>query len=396
MKNIFLLITGLAISILSGAQKIQTGNEFTISQPVKHDIYLTGGTVTVNAPIYGDLVICAGTVTLNDTVTGDITLAGGKVIINGYVQGDVRGIGGDLYLNGTIMEDLAISAGKITSGDSAHINGDAFLFAGTAVIRGIIQGNLSCRAGDMKFYGKAMQNLDCRCSTMLIDGTIKGKSTLAAQEISIGNQAAFYQDVSYWQKNNSLNFKNSVKEGKVSYDPSLEIATGKWQYVGFVSALFMIWYFAAAFVFIILIQYFFKNIMKRAADEAFNNTGRAIGRGFLFLISVPAAAFILMVTLIGLPLGMLALFVYFILILLGGIISSVIIANWISNRRKSNWKTGLLSLVALIIFMMLKFITLIPVFGWIITLVIRCLVFGSLIAEIYNRREKNTEFQYKL
>jgi len=389
MKNLFLFLTGILLPFLSIAQKFQSGNEIIVSQPISHDLYLTGGTATVNASISGDLVIVAGTVVINDTVNGDVIIAGGKATINGYVNGDLRVIGGDVYLNDTVSEDVVISAGKITTNNSSYIQGDAFFFAGTAIIKGIILGNMTCKAGDLKFYGTAMQATDCRCGSILMDGIIKGRSTLAAQQISIGNRAAFYQDVSYWQKDRSPDFKHSIKKGSALYDPSLAIRGGNWYYVGFASAFFMIWYFAAALVFIFLIQYLFSDVMKRAADEAFNNTGRAIGRGFLFLLGVPVTALILIITLIGMPLGLLILFGYIIMMILAAIISSVIIANWIKNRRNTGWRTGSLSLIAWVVFMLLKFITLIPFFGWIIILIIRCLVFGSLVSIFYNQRQKN-------
>jgi len=388
MKKIFILAAALSISALSTAQKIQNGDQLTISRPVNHDLYLAGGTVIVNAPVHGDLFIGAGTVVLNDTVSGDITAAGGKITINGFVAGDIRGLGGEVHLNGIVGEDVVLSAGNMTTGSASMINGDMYLGVGTAVISGTVQGDLTCRGGDVQLLGTVAKNVDCRSGSILVKGTILGKSTLAAETVIIDDKAVFYQDVNYWQKGKAPDFKNSIRQGKAVYDSSLAVSNGRWQYIGFASVLFMIWYLGAVFVFIFLVQYFFGKVMKRAAGEALGNTVGSVGRGLLFFLAVPAAALVLMLTVVGLPLGILVILAYALLLAMAGIISSVLVANWIGNTSKQEWGTGLLSLVALIVFIVLKLITLIPFIGWLIMFVICCLAFGSLVTDFYNRRKK--------
>src|SRR5690606_18396137 len=98
--------------------------------------------------------------------------------------------------------------------------------------------------------------------------------------------------------------------------------------------------------------------------------------------------FFLAVTIIGIPLSVLALLGYITLILLATIISSVIIANRLQSRPGRNSSTSMISLVALGIFIVLKLLSLIPVVGWLIMLIVTCLAFGSILINVRWRRRK--------
>lgn len=388
MKKITVLIAGIMAPVLMQAQQIRNGDNITITQPVFEDLYITGGTATINAPIHGDLIIGAGTIILNDTVSGDVLAGGGKITVNGYIGDNLRAGGGEIYINGLIQGDLAVSGGTVTMGGNSIIQGSALLGAGTAVIGGKISKSLKCRATTIRFSGEVGQDADCRGSSLLIDGTVNGKSVLAAPKIEIGNRAAFFNDVAFWQKNPALDFKNTIRSGDALYEPTLEINNGKWQYLGFASALFLLWYIAAAFVFILLIQYLFGRMMSKAAEEAFSRTAQSLGYGFLFLAVIPVAAFILMLTLIGLPLGILVMMAYGVILVLATLISAVVIANRINRRGGRPLGIWMTSLIALAIFIALKMLTLIPFLGWLVMLVVACLALGSIVANLYKNRGK--------
>src|SRR5690606_31740864 len=143
-----------------------------------------------------------------------------------------------------------------------------------------------------------------------MDGVVKGKSTLAATKIMVGNKAEVYRDVQYWSDNNPVDFKNAMKYGDALYEPSLEIKSNRWQYLGFASVIGLLWYLLMAYVFILLIQYLFSTTMQKAALHDFTDKLRSVGYGFLFVVGMPIAIFFLAVTIIGIPLSVPALLGY--------------------------------------------------------------------------------------
>lgn len=153
-------------------------------------------------------------------------------------------------------------------------------------------------------------------------------------------------------------------------------------YTEYVSALGFIWYHLSVLIFLMLIQYLFSDILRKAADQALHHTFRSILLGLLFFVAVPILVFLLMATLLGIPLGLLMLFAYVVLVLLCIFISAVSAANWMNRLRNLNWKFWPLSILALSIFLVLNLLLMIPVLGWVILGIFSCLAFGSVLISV--------------
>lgn len=164
-----------------------------------------------------------------------------------------------------------------------------------------------------------------------------GPSIIAARKITIGNDASFNNNVRYWNDKGSVDFRQSIKNGKAIYDPSLKIETGRWYYLGGLSVLGLLWY----------------------------------------------------IGIIGVPVGLLLLFNYIILILLATVITSLVAAHWINNRFHYQWGFWKLVFAALGIFMVLKLISLMPFLGWFIVLLAICMAFGALLQNINWKRKQH-------
>jgi hypothetical protein len=388
MKRIIPLLLLLTIFNHAEAFRMQSGNNVIISKPVYENLYVAGGTVTINAPIYGDLIMTGGNVTLNDTVTNDVLVAGGTVTINGYVGEDVRSAGGQISIRKGIGGELFVSGGRIETDREAFVNKGAVITGGNIIINGRIKGNTTAYGGTIAFNGTAENAVDFRGGEIEINGTVMGKSTLAAQKISIGNEASLNDDVRYWNQKGKLDFKQSLKNGNAFFDTALEMSTGQWYFLGFATIVGLLWYIGMALLMIALIQYLFSRTMQKAAEAVFIRKAKSLGYGLLFLIGVPVAIIILMITVIGIPVAFTLLFAYITIILLGTIITSVIASNWINNRYNHNWSYKKLVLAAFGMFMLLKLVSSTPFFGPLIMLVLTCTAFGAILLSINWKRSR--------
>ncbi len=381
MKKIFSALTTVVLTLQVFAFRIEYGNNIVISNPVYEDMYIAGGSITINAPIYGDLVIAGGTVIINDTVTNDILVAGGTVTLNGFVGDDVRCAGGNIRISKNVMGDVIVTGGAVIIDKGVTIGG-LLTSGGDVTIDGNVHGEIKGVFGDMFINGHVTKNIDCRGGRITINGTIDGQSILAARTIIIGNYAAFNGDVRYWNKKESVDFKQSLKNSKAVFEPGLRISTGEWYYLGSATILALLWYLGMALLMIMIFQYLFSATVKKAADTVFNSTLKSLGFGFLFFIVVPVAAFIAFASLIGIPLGIILVVGYIFLILLATVITSVIAANWYNNRTGRNWNNWQLIFSAFGIFILLKIISLIPFAGWIIMALLVCISFGSILLNV--------------
>lgn len=385
MKKTILAIALLFVLLDSMATRIEYGNNVSITKPEYGDLYIAGGSVNINAPIYGDLIIAGGTVVINDSVMNDILLAAGKVTFNGYVSDDIRCAGGELNITRNVAGDLVCVGGTITISPGVSV-GNLFISGGNLRIDGTVNGELKGASGKLILNGNVLKGVDCRGGDLVINGSIAGKSVLAAPDIILGTNASFAGDVLYWNKKGSLDFKQSIKNGKAIYEPSLRMENNRWYYLGAATVLGLLWYLGTALLMIMFLQYLFSTTIKKAADNAFEESLKSLGYGLLYFIGVPVVAVIAFVTVIGVPIGFMLLFGYIFSIVLATVISSVLASNWLNNRNNYQWSYWKLVFAALGLFMLFKLISLLPFAGWLIMFVVSCIAFGAILLSIKLKR----------
>jgi hypothetical protein len=384
MKRYFFIAILVIICDSAFGFRIQYGRNITISQPVYEDLYIAGGDVVINAPVYGDLVIAGGTIQINDTIANDILLAGGNVSFNGFVGDDIRCAGGTLHILNNVAGDIVITGGTIIIERDVTIGG-LIASGGDVTVDGKIINTAKCTTGKFILNGIVLKDLDCRSGNITINGVIQGNAILAASgKISISDNAVFRSRVTYWSPN-KVDFKQSLKNGNVFYDENLKISHARWYYLGFNAFWGLLWYLGMAFLMILIIQYLFSSTMKRAGDTVYNSALRSLGYGFLFCVVVPVIAIIAIVTLIGLPVGIILLLSYIMIVLLATVITSVVAANWLNNLGNTKLRFWKLSFSAFGIFILLKILTLTPFFGWFIMAILALISFGSILLNVHWR-----------
>lgn len=387
MKHVVMLALLLGAMYQVQAIRIESGKNLVINRPVYEDLYIAGGEILINAPVYGDLIITGGTVTINDSVSNDILATGGTVSFNGYAGDDIRCAGGKLIILKSVAGDVVAAGGNIIIARNATV-GSLVLAGGEITIDGRVAGSVKTASGKLLLNGNVMKDIDCRGGDITINGTVQGPAIIAANDkITIGDAAAFNSGVHYWARRKKVDFKQSVKGGQAVYDPSLRMNYKQWYYLGFASVLGLLWYVGTVLLMIMIIQYLFSNTLKKAGQTAFDKTWKSIGYGLLFWITVPVAAVIACITIIGLPVGIILIFCYIALALLATTIASVVAANWLNNRTGSNWQYWRMVFVALGIFILFKIVTFTPFLGWLILAALVCIAFGSILLNVNWRRK---------
>ena len=388
MKRIAAVLL-LQVPLWCNAQRFESGDNIVISKPVYEDVYLAGGNITINAPIHGDLVIAGGTININDSVSNDIIIAGGEITLNAHAGDDIRLAGGRLNVNQNVTGDVVVTGGSFQLARNSTVGGSLIAGGGEVTVDGSINGYVRSMAGSFVLNGRVGKHLDSRGKDISINGTIAGDAVLSADEIEVGQDAAFGNKVRYWSAD-PVNFGQSVKSGNAVLDESLRIDGGSGKYLGFASFLGLLWYLGAALVFIVLIQFLFGRYIQNASvNFSRAGAGRSILYGFLFFILIPVAILVALLTLIGIPLALLMIFLFMTLILLATVITSLVLANYINIRYYDNRGMWRQVWTAFGIFILLKLITLIPVLGWLLMIAAVFLAFGVLIVEFLRvRRER--------
>jgi cytoskeletal protein CcmA (bactofilin family) len=378
-------ILGIACMLLAVTQaccQFQSGDNVQIQNKAVGDQYLTGSDITINAPVYGDLIVAGGTITLNDTVTQDLVAAGGTLSINGLVRDDVRCAGGTIRISKNVDGDLVATGSNITIDKGVSILGNLYIAGGEVTVNGDVAGSIKSASGVITLNGKTGKDLDCRGGKLALNGIVHGTSVLSANEILLGADAKFNKDVRYWNKAESLDFGNTIN-GKATLDPSLEIEKGKWHYLGFGSALVLLWYLGTALLMIVLVQYLFSPVLSKSADTVKLASLKSLGLGLLFLIGVPVAVVLCIITIVGLPVGVLLAILYVTILLLATVIVALVAAHWVNNTNyNGTWSSRKIIFIAFGIFIVLKLASLTPFVGPLVMFLLACMAFGAILLQV--------------
>jgi cytoskeletal protein CcmA (bactofilin family) len=364
------------------AMQFQYGDNLVINVPTFENLYVAGRTVTINAPVHGDIIITGGTVIIQDSIFGDVLMAGGNIQVKGYIDGDIRSVGGDIRITSVVTGDVLVGCGSITIESGSQV-GNLILGSGKAIIEGRIMGNVFAYANEFVLDGSIGKQLDCKAVKITIDGEVTGESKLSAStEMIITSKAAFNQTIRYWLPGHSIAFPNGKYSAIAKFDDTLKMDTKRWYKFGLGSFMLVLWYLGMALITIIFVEYFFPRVMQQASFTAQADSIKSFFRGLLYFILTPISIFILFVTVVGIPLAFTGLVLFMLTLLLASSVISVVAAHWYNHQYNKQLTFWQLILTAFGFFIAFRMIGSLPFFGWMLTALMTCIVFGAILLNV--------------
>jgi hypothetical protein len=385
--------------LLTLAVQAQTSEKFradelvTIDAPVEHNLYVAGERVTINAPVRGDVLAAAGTIEVNDSIHGDLTAAGGTVMLNSPVQEDVLVAGGTVQIIEPVGGDVITMGGEVTLAGDNEVGQDVVVFSGEARLDGTVVGNLIVYGGTVQLNGECRGNLEMKGGEITINGSVRGTSALAADRITLGPDARLYGPVRYWtpEETDPPDFASVLVGTTAERDESLypeDDFPWPWQSVPWF--LLALAYVLAVLLIIGFIFWVFPRAMDRAGTVLHQDFVRSFGYGVLYLIGVPLVVGLLMISFIGIPLGLFFLFAYGFALLFGHAIVSVVITYSLRDRYQYDWSKTWMILVAFLVFSVLRTVTLTPLLGIFVSVLMVGACFGALITSLIHKEQPVT------
>ncbi len=158
MKPTLALVLLVLMLIPAGASALAmySGGTVTINEAVDDDVFASGGTVDVNAPVRS-LIVAGGTVTINAPVAGDVIAAGGTITSNAEIGGKLVAAGGTVDVRENIGTNLVATGGTVLIEPTATIGRDALLSGNTVDNAGTINGKLTVQAQTFSNTGSARE-----------------------------------------------------------------------------------------------------------------------------------------------------------------------------------------------------------------------------------------------
>lgn len=357
-----MISAAIALAAPAEAAVMRAGDEVIVpaGQTITDDLYVAGGDVTIDGRVTGDLVIAGGTITVNGRVDGDVLAAGGQVRLNGPVGETVRAASGDLRIAAPIEGDLLGMAGALRTTPQAAVSGESYL-----------------SGGDLRLDGRLGQALEARAGSLRLGGTVDGPARLYAESLTVGPGARITGPLAMDTESASPIAEGAVVQGEIRQNViEREEAGGLGGWVlGFLMALVvgltLLWLMPAT--------------ADRSSRLAVHSPGQRLLIGFLTLLVAPTVAVLFMITVVGIPLGLLLLAAFGIALYL-----SQLVVAWTAGRRllagrvdmrRYAGKAGALALGLLIVYLLRA----IPFLGWLVTLAIVVWGLGTLVALAHQR-----------
>ena len=369
--SFLLLIISLLTTGLVSAAEIVTSEDVLVDNAVNDSYYITGSNVTIDDDILSDLNVLGNNITVNSNVSGDFHAAGKNIVINGDVGDDLMILGGYVELRGSVKGDLLIFGGKVLIGEDSIISGDSIVLGGEFEYLGNTNGDLNAINGNVN-----------------LNGYVGGNSVITTQKLIVGGffDTSDISSVVYFapekadvsEELDSAFVYNRTKEWKESrlIQSNLSSFFGFWSLLRFITTIVMIY----------LIIHLFKPFTNTVVNFGDNKWLSSLIIGLIVTIAIPAISILLMVSLIGLPLGIILLTVFSIVFIIRVAVASMIVGGWTKSlyekRKSANHKhTNLFfSTIGLIILLLVKMI---PYIGEMIYIGVCLMAIGAIMHYLY-------------
>jgi cytoskeletal protein CcmA (bactofilin family) len=364
-----ILLSPLAVllALCDGASAQDTGRRVTIEGTRAANVYVAGGTVDVRGELQKDLVAAGGTVTVERLVRGDVIVAGGTVHLGGEVGDDVRAVGGLVTVASEVGGELVAAGGDVVLERTARVAGATRLAGGTVAVHGDLGGYLRVAGGEVTIGGQVDGDVGAvgRSITVLPGARVTGNFTYASPGAARIDPAAQIL-------------------GRVSREPVEWAERARWAGRGVVRAIqvvVVLGLLATGVVFLLL----FPGVTLAVSRAIATAPWSSLGIGALLLVGGPVLAVLLMVTIVGIPLGLLTIALYLVSLVLGFLAGAIFLGDLLPRvARRETPSTGLRVLGLVLALVALGLAGLIPVAGGLIHLAALLLGLGAL--GLYARR----------
>lgn len=305
--SLFLLLAVFGISLVpvnsvEAKTVLRSGESVSISedQKVEGNFYGLSDTISLAGEVDGDVLLLGGTVIVNGTVSDDVMVLGGNVTVSGNVAGDVRVLAGNVSLTGEVGGSVSVVSGKLDILSGAKIGGDVLVYGGNLNVLGEVTGQVLGNIGSVR-----------------IDGPVEGGVDINVNSLTLGEKAQIGGDVRYVSDTDLVRSPNASVSGEISKSNPVTTASST---------------SARDFLLPLLISLFatlsFYLLMRRPLEAAVATTNRDLGKallvGFAALLLTPIAVVVLLVSVLGIFVGIALFLLYGLLLILALAASSMV------------------------------------------------------------------------
>jgi cytoskeletal protein CcmA (bactofilin family) len=303
--------------------------ERSVERDVGLDHFAAGRTFTVAEPVAGDLIAAGGKVEVTAEVGGDAVLAGGDVRMDGRVAESLFLLGGQLLVNGQVGRNARVGGGKIEFGAPSEVAGNLSVGGGEVVLKGRVNGYLQAAGGKV-----------------LIDGVVDGDVQAHAGELTLGPNARIAGTLHYASREDIRRDPAAQVQGpveRIKIEGGWPVPEDMERHMGRSGG----WIWTTGLLLLAgLVVWAMPRFFGKVATTWQARFPMSLLLGFVLLVCIPVVALLFLITVIGVPLGLMIMALYPVLLLLGYVCSGIGIGQWGVARLSPAFGRGTLGQVA--------------------------------------------------
>ena len=374
---IVMLLTALAVAPVA-AFEARSGDTVAIpsGEVVNDDLYIGAQTINIDGTVSGDLWAGGTFITLNGVIKGGVVCVGQTVIISADVGRTVRVAGQTVSISGNIDGDLIVGGTDVYIASTATIKGDLVFGAQNMRIDGVIEGDIKGGGGVVTIGAETKGSVDISVEslTVLPAANINGDLTYTS-----GKEADIQSGAKIGGKTSHNPPPSEDKSDKASPFAPFSGVPGK--IIGFLMAVL------TGFILVLLAP---RRLMS-ITDSMRSKIGPSAGWGAVVLFATPIAAILVCITIVGIPVGLIALALYGIALYLAQIPVGLLIGRLILGRfRNVEGKAMMVAALALGL-LIISLLTLIPYVGFVIRLAVMLFGLGAAVVSVRQRKAEVVE-----
>jgi cytoskeletal protein CcmA (bactofilin family) len=371
--SIFAVFT-LALSFLwvgvAAAANVRSGQSPHImsDEVIDGTLYSAGGDIKIEGTVQGDLLCVGQNVDITGTIEGDVLCAGQTVTVSGHVQGDIRVAGQVVNVKGKVDGSVSLVGQNVDIDSAASVARDVTIVGQQLGVAGTVGRDIEAVGTSFTASSKVGRDLD-----------------VTAQTVTLSNGTDIAGFFMYVSANNATVDSGAKIAGKTEHKlPPKDAGAQDVMPAMFLSSLIFSF---SSFLLIGAALLFVAPRAVRAATNAIQTAPAAtLGTGFIALFAPPFLAAVLLVSIIGVPLGAVILLAWIISLILGLLFSAQVIGRKIIV--KLGWHDPFRNFASLVLGLFVLFIvSLIPLLGGIVMMLAVVWGMGGLYYAAYTRRE---------
>ena len=331
--------------------------------------YMAGAEVRIDRPIEGDVVAAAGRIHIEQPIWGDAVLGAGSIDVQSSVGEDLRAAGGIVTLSARVGHEVLITAARIILRSTAEVHGEAWLAAASITLGGRYRSGVRAYARDIN-----------------VTGEIYGPMELSGEHIEIGEQARIHGDVVYASSEAIKIHPLALVEGTVTRRPKrLEANEPAATLPGLKPLRPLV--IAGLLAFAMLALAVCPRVTASSTRTLAAAPVRSLGLGIALFFSVPPVAVLLIITIIGIPIGIALIAGQALALVFGYVITAMFVAQGlgrtVGRHTLTGWQQYAFMAAAIIV---LALVTSIPYLGGVVLLLAACAGLGAMVLQRFSRR----------